>query len=217
MEITWLGHSWFSVVSGGERVDFDPLSASYRKRLGSGLPLDDSLKASIILISHGHGDHWDRETIALISGPKTVIVAPRNPARKIAGAMEIEAGQSAQVDGVTIRAVPAHNLHKMFHRRGKGVGYVVEIGGKTVYHAGDTDFIPEMSSLGSVDVACLPIGGRYTMNVHEAAQAARAIAPAIVIPMHNLQTAPSELGRLLADSPAIRVAVLGPGESLTID
>ncbi len=207
MDITWLGNAWFSVKADDKLIHFDPLSERYRKKLGADFPLDASKKADLIAISHSHPDHWSRDTVDSLRGPATVIVAPHKPAKSIEGAKEIEAGGSLILDGLEVRAVPAYNLRKFYHRRGNGVGYLVKVAGKTIYHAGDTDFIPEMSSLGKVDVAYLPIGGKFTMDVREAALAAKAISPSVVIPMHNLDTDRSELARLLADVPSIRTLV----------
>jgi L-ascorbate metabolism protein UlaG (beta-lactamase superfamily) len=216
MEITWQGHSWFEVVTDGVRIDFDPLSEKYQKKLGAIPGPDFSNKADVILVSHSHGDHWDKETIEALRGPGTVIIAPRKPANRLgAGVRVVEAGQTVDLDKVKVRAVAAYNLHKFYHRRGKGVGYLVTVGGRTLYHAGDTDFIPEMSSLGQVDVAFLPIGGRFTMPVDEAALAAKAVSPRLLIPMHCLDTDPAELARLLKDVPSIRVEPMRPGQVLT--
>ena len=86
--------------------------------------------------------------------------------------------------GVIIKAVPAYNLNKEFHPKGYGVGFVIELSGKCIYHAGDTDFIPEMKNLQNIDIALLPVGGTYTMNAEQAVEAAELIKPKIAIPMH---------------------------------
>ena len=88
-----------------------------------------------------------------------------------------------EINGIRIEAVPAHNINKKFHPQGFGVGYIIDIGGTRIYHAGDTDFIPEMKSI-KTDIALLPIGGTYTMDEAEAAEAANAMNPKIVVPMH---------------------------------
>lgn len=74
---------------------------------------------------------------------------------------------------------------KLWHIKGEGVGYLITIDEKTIYHAGDTEFIPEMENLGNVDVALLPIDGTLTMNIDEAIAAAKTINPKVVIPMHD--------------------------------
>jgi L-ascorbate metabolism protein UlaG (beta-lactamase superfamily) len=213
LEIKWLGHSWFRIVADGVCIHFDPLSEKYRKKLGLATTFESEPKADFILVSHSHSDHWDKETIQALKGPRTVVIAPRKPANRIGdGTAVIESGQTLSYDKVGVRVIPAYNLRKFYHRLGKGVGYLVTIDGRTIYHAGDTDFIPEMKGMGKVDVAMLPIGGRFTMDVREAAMAAKAISPRLLIPMHNLETNPGEIGRLLEDQPDIRVEPMKPGQ-----
>ncbi|HVO77636.1 MAG TPA: MBL fold metallo-hydrolase [Methanomassiliicoccales archaeon] len=216
VEVTWFGHAWFMAESQGKRVLFDPLSKKDSGRIASGIVPDVSAKPDLILISHSHSDHWNPDTIESYSSPSTIIVAPHKPAQSIPGSKEIAAGETLDADGVQVKAVPAHNLHKFFHRKGKGVGYLVKLGGKVIYHAGDTDAIPEMSSLGHVDVALLPIGGKFTMDVDEAAQAARMVSPSVAVPMHNLDTPGIELSKRLADTPSIRVIVPEIGKPFSI-
>jgi L-ascorbate metabolism protein UlaG (beta-lactamase superfamily) len=83
--------------------------------------------------------------------------------------------------GVEIRAVPGYNS---FHPRGFNIGFLFALEGKRIYHAGDTGQVPEMAELGAVDIALIPIGGTYTMDEPQAAEAVRAIKPKTVIPMH---------------------------------
>ena len=93
-------------------------------------------------------------------------------------------GEVMAIGEVTVTTVPAYNIDKQFHPKEKGwLGFIVEIDGVRVYHAGDTDFIPEMKDL-QVDVALLPVSGTYVMTADEAVKAARAIRPRAVIPMH---------------------------------
>jgi L-ascorbate metabolism protein UlaG (beta-lactamase superfamily) len=217
VEIKWLGHSWFRIDVDGISIHFDPLSRKYRKKLGYTEKLESDKKADFILVSHSHGDHWDEETIQSLRGPGTVVIAPRKPANRIGGEVKvIESGQTLSFDRVIIQAVPAYNLRKIYHRRGKGVGYLVTVGGRTIYHAGDTDLIPEMAELGKIDVAFLPIGGRFTMDVKEAAMAAKTIAPRVLIPMHALSTDPTEIGLLLEDAPNIKVEPMKPDQVIVL-
>jgi len=98
---------------------------------------------------------------------------------------------------IKIKAVEAYNTEqgnstKKVHHKGDCVGYLITSEGKTIYHAGDTDFIPEMRELRDIDVALLPIGGTFTMDIQEAVEAAIAIKPKVVIPMHNFKADPQE-------------------------
>jgi L-ascorbate metabolism protein UlaG (beta-lactamase superfamily) len=172
VEVTWLGHASFMFKSGETVVYIDPYKVSHGE------------KADLILVTHDHYDHCDPGSISAIRKEGTVIVAPESCKKKLGGMNSIKSGQSMEKCGVGIIAVPAYNVSRQFHPRGGGLGYVVTIGGKRIYHAGDTDNIPEMSELGDIDMALLPVGGTYTMNPEEAADAAEKIGAEITVPMH---------------------------------
>ncbi len=217
MEIVYHGHSWFQVNADGIVVHIDPLSERYRKRMGVELKPEMEMKADIVAISHAHGDHYDRGTIASLAGKEALIICPDKLAERLGGGVRaIASGQSIDHKRMTIKAVPSYNVRKPFHRRGRGVGYLLTASGKTVYHAGDTDLIPEMSSLGRVNLALLPIGGMFTMGVEEAVLAARRISPDMVVPMHTRSKDPMEMKRLLENDPKIEVVIMRPGERLTL-
>jgi L-ascorbate metabolism protein UlaG (beta-lactamase superfamily) len=170
--VEWLGHAGFMFKSHGKVVYVDP----FKVHQGD--------KADLIMVTHEHYDHCDPGSVKALSRSDTVVVAPAPCGKKLGGAINIKPGQTLTEKGVTIRAVPAYNRSKSFHPMGSGVGFVFSIEGLTVYHAGDTDSIPEMSGLGSIDLALLPVGGTYTMNHSEAAQAAGVIGAGLTIPMH---------------------------------
>lgn len=170
----WYGHA--SIMVKSEKIIyFDPFE------LPSGTE-----KADIILITHEHYDHFSPEDIKKIQKEDTVIVSTPDVIAKVKGEKkEIAPGKGLEIYGVKVKAVPAYNIDKRFHPKEKNwVGYIVEVNGVSVYHAGDTDLIPEMKNLGRIDIAFLPVGGTYTMNAKEAAQAANTISPSVAIPMH---------------------------------
>lgn len=171
-KITWLGHDGFR-IDAGKTIYFDP----YQIKKGP--------EADLIFISHEHFDHCSPEDVAKIQGKETVIVTEKNSAKKLSGDIRVmKPGESLTVDDVKIRAVPSYNTNKDFHPKGNSwLGFVVEIDGVRVYHAGDADFIPEMKDL-EVDVALIPVSGTYVMTSAEAVQAAQAINPKLAIPMH---------------------------------
>jgi L-ascorbate metabolism protein UlaG (beta-lactamase superfamily) len=141
-------------------------------------------KADIILVTHEHFDHLDTAAIDALLKDDTVIVAGAACAEKLGGRATIaalEEGRTTSAKGVDIRAVAGYNDH---HPRGFNVGFVFRVAGKTVYHAGDTGRVPEMTELGPIDVALIPIGGTYTMDEEEAAALVRDLKPRVVIPMH---------------------------------
>ncbi len=170
--IEWLGHASFRIVA--DRVIYiDPWQLE-------GGPLAD-----IILVTHEHGDHLSLDDIDKISTPDTILVCSKSCAEELQGQVrEVEPGDTVDLGALRIDVVPAYNTDKPNHPQGKGhVGYVVELDGRRIYHAGDTDVIPEMDEI-ECDVALLPIGGTYTMNAEQAADAVRRIGPRVVIPMH---------------------------------
>jgi|GEM_PF-45044 len=173
--IRWLGQSAI-LLQDGMNIYIDPFD------LGEGLP-----PADIILITHDHFDHLSPADVAKIIQPTTVVVTVPSALAKLPKGSAVRAvkpGDTLTVEGVRIEAVPAYNTDKQFHPKEKGnVGFIVHLGARSIYHAGDTDLIPEMKNF-KVDVALLPIGGTYTMTASEAAKAANIIKPRVAIPMH---------------------------------
>jgi L-ascorbate metabolism protein UlaG (beta-lactamase superfamily) len=171
-KITWLGHDGFR-IDGSRTVYFDPFQIA------------SAQKADIILVTHEHYDHCSPDDIGRIQQDDTIIVTEKDSAKKLSGDVRVVApGGVGKVEAVTITAVPAYNIGKQFHPQEKGwLGFVIEMDGVRIYHAGDTDFIPEMKEL-QVDIALLPVSGTYVMTAGEAIEAARAIGPRVAIPMH---------------------------------
>lgn len=173
-------------IKNSKVIYFDPFK----------LPADNLEKADIIFVSHEHFDHCSPEDIKRIVSQDTVLVTIEacKDAVKELGLKEInyvKAGDLLDVDSVKIEAVPAYNINKFrspgvpFHPRDHGkVGFVVEIDGVRIYHAGDTDNIPEMQNLKDIDIALLPVSGTYVMTAEEAVEAVKAIKPKVVVPMH---------------------------------
>jgi L-ascorbate metabolism protein UlaG (beta-lactamase superfamily) len=210
--IKWLAHASFQINGNGEVVYVDLTE--------QGKPVD---KADLILVTHSHTDHCDPAKIGQARKTDTVIIAPVDCASKIGGAVKtLKPGEETSVEGIRVRAVEAYNYKRFrspgnpYHPKGFGVGYLITVGDKTVYHAGDTDFTPEMRQLRSVDVALLPSGGTYTMDNEEAALAAIAINPKIVIPMHRWNTNPEELKKRVEANSKIKVLPLKENEEYRI-
>jgi L-ascorbate metabolism protein UlaG (beta-lactamase superfamily) len=140
------------------------------------------------LITHAHADHFQPDEIARLSSAATQVVAPHDVAAELGGSVTAVApGESHEVAGLRFETVPAYNVREEaldFHpKANRWVGYLLELEGRTYYHAGDTDHASELSDV-RADVAMLPVGGYYTMDVPEAAGLAKAIAPRLAVPMH---------------------------------
>jgi len=208
VSIKWLAHAGFQIKTDGKIIYIDPYEGEY------------SEKADLILVTHSHFDHCAVSKIQKIRKTETVIIAPQDCVSKIGGNVKtLKPGEETTFDNIKIKAVEAYNYKRFrspgqpFHPKGLGVGYLLTIEGKTIYHAGDTDFVPEMRQLGSVDVALLPSGGTYTMDNAEAAEAAIAINPRVAIPMHRWDTNPEEFKKKVEEASSnIKVVVLGEGE-----
>ena len=171
-KIVWLGHDGFR-IDAEKTVYFDPYQ------------IEGGPVADLILISHEHFDHCSPEDVAKIQGPETVIVTEKDSAKKLTGDIKIlKPGEILDLGDVKIEAVPSYNTDKDFHPRKNGwLGFIVELEGVKVYHAGDADFIPEMKDF-DVDIALLPVSGTYVMTADQAVKAALAINPKLAIPMH---------------------------------
>lgn len=145
--------------------------------------------ADLVLITHAHGDHYSNDDIRRVTGPKTVFVAPADVAKELSGDVKaVKPGVRVDAAGVKLETVPAYNVDparlKAHPKANNWVGYLVQLGGRTYYHAGDTDHLPELEKL-KTDVAFVPIGdGGFVMTVDEAAALVKAMKPKLAVPMH---------------------------------
>ncbi|MCE5300620.1 MAG: MBL fold metallo-hydrolase [Spirochaetia bacterium] len=176
--LTWFHHASFMYKAGDTVIYFDPF-----KLPGKNLP-----EADIILITHDHYDHLSKADIDLIKKDTTQVYIPALYAGKLKGmkVIAVKPGDKLTAGKITIEAVPAYNIGKPFHPKSAGnTGYVVTTGdGARIYHAGDTDKIPEMPALKDITIALLPCGGNFTMNAEECAQLGDIIKPQALVPMH---------------------------------
>ena len=188
VEIKWLGHAGFLIknLESSKIIYIDPYNIK-----------ENSEKADLILITHSHYDHCSIADMNKIVKQGTRIFITADCQSKITRfdipiKIEIvEPGKEFSFNSIKISILPAYNINKPFHPKDEyWVGYLMKMHDTFIYHAGDTDFIPEMQKLtgykqsGKEFIALLPIGGRFTMDIEEALDAAILIKPSIVIPMH---------------------------------
>ena len=205
LEITFIGHGSLMLKFGGKIIHVDPYSklADYAK-----LP-----KADLIFLTHEHQDHLDPVALKLVSTAKTTVVLTEKCAEKVPGGIIMQNGDTRDVEGIAVAAVPAYNIvHKRdngqpFHPKGAGNGYVLTFADKRLYIAGDTENVPEMGRLKGIDIAFLPMNLPYTMTPEMVADAARSFKPKVLYPYHYGETDPALLVSLLKGNPEIEVRI----------
>lgn len=205
LNIFFVGHGSLYLTYGGKTIHIDPVAelADYAR-----LP-----KADLVLITHEHSDHLDRNAIMAIEKDNTHFIVSEKCAHELGFGEVLRNGDSTQYDGITVEAVPAYNLqHKRpdgapFHPKGEGNGYVLTFGDRRVYIAGDTENLPEMANLKDIDIAFLPMNLPYTMTPEMVADAARVIRPKILYPYHYGKTDVERLLTLLQDLPETEIRV----------
>ncbi|MCE5336330.1 MAG: MBL fold metallo-hydrolase [Desulfobacteraceae bacterium] len=195
VEIMFLGHSSLKMEFNDRQIYIDPV--------GESVDYTTLPKADIILITHEHKDHFDLNAIRVLAGEKALVVMPESCAAQYQEGIVMRNEDVKIVQGLKIEGVPAYNIvHKRksgfpYHLKGIGNGYIITLGDRRIYVAGDTENIPEMKELSEIDVAFLPVNLPYTMTVEMAADAVRTIRPKIFYPYHTGDTDLSELVELL--------------------
>jgi L-ascorbate metabolism protein UlaG (beta-lactamase superfamily) len=205
IEISFLGHGSVMFKSDGKVIYTDPVSqfADF-----SQMP-----KADLILLTHEHGDHLDSLAVEECRTEKTVVLCTESCKSRIRGGTMMKNGDATMSGNIKIEGVPAYNLVHMrnpgvpFHAKGAGNGYVLTLEGKRIYVAGDTENIPEMSKLGVIDCAFLPMNLPYTMTPEMVAEAAKRIQPKILYPYHLGKTDTALLVNLLKDEKGIEIRI----------
>jgi len=176
MRLKWHGKASFELESQGCAIQINP--AAYR---------GNPEKADLIFITHNNEDHFNIEGLKKVAKPYTIAHGPKEIAAKIADGLQfkpLKEGNELVYGEVKIQATHAFHPEVEKHPEGQGLGFVFELEGKRVYHAGTSGFIPQMFMLDEIEVALLPIAGVYTMHMFEALEAIKIISPHTVVPMH---------------------------------
>jgi len=185
IKISWLGNSGF-LIKNSKIIYIDPYNIK-----------EENEKADFIFLTHSHYDHCSVADIQKIIKSGTKIIAPAGCQSKIVrfdvpiDIQLVEIGNEFSLGEIKVSVFPAYNIDKPFHSKDEQwVGYLLKIKNFLIYHAGDTDLIPEMQKLTGHNqedrkfLALLPVGGRFTMSAEEASEAAKLIKPDFAIPMH---------------------------------
>jgi L-ascorbate metabolism protein UlaG (beta-lactamase superfamily) len=145
--------------------------------------------ADIIFITHDHYDHLDVESINKVKKQNTIIVAPKTMEEEIKKIefkdyILLNPNEEITIGNINIQTIPAYNIDKPFHPKSNGwLGYIINVNNILYYIAGDTDKTKEAENV-RCDIALIPIGGHFTMDVNEATELIKIINPKVVIPTH---------------------------------
>ena len=203
---TCIKHASIQINYNGTEIQIDPVGFGVQPTTD----YNQFPKANIILITHEHKDHFDREAITCVRTPATSIYSNTAVYNMFRNSIPLSNGDSIQyASDIKIEAVPAYNTtpgREQFHPKGRDNGYILTIDGLRVYIAGDTEDIPEMSAIKDIDVAFLPCNQPYTMTPDQLVKAARIIKPKVLFPYHYGQTDVSGLpGQLKGDGIDVRI------------
>lgn len=210
-------NAWVKIKTNGKVIHIDPGFMGTFKTFGRSKEVFEE-PADLILITHEHSDHLQPSIVKKITKADTIIFAPTVCETLLKGAFRsCQAGDSHAISPFTIQVVHSYNTPQGHstqknHQKGVGVGYIIKTSEHTFYHAGDTDYIPEMEDFPEIDVAFLPIGGTYTMDISEAVKTSFVLQAGTVIPMHFLKADPMDFKKQLEAQSSTRVIVLKPGQ-----
>ncbi|MFX1274853.1 MAG: MBL fold metallo-hydrolase [Promethearchaeota archaeon] len=204
MQITWLGHAAFKIKTNNGKIIFlDPFQLS-----------EDEEKADIIISTHIHGDHFSRLDIKKILKEDTFLLGPKSEEDKLSklNGRGLNLNEPMEIDEIKIELVPSYTIIRGTHpKSNEWAGIIIEVEGKRIYHAGDTERIPEMKDLAqkNITVALLPCGGQFTMDFEMSTDCALDIKPEIVVPMHSWGANLSEYKELMeSKDSSIKVEIL---------
>lgn len=222
--LTFLGQSAVLLQADGKNLLVDPFLGDNPKATVS----PDDVPADLILLTHGHGDHLG-DTVAIAKRTGAPVVAIVEVAIELAGegleVVDLNLGGTHEFDGGWARLVPAWHTgmtpNGTAHTPG---GLVINLGGRTIYHLGDTALFSDLalpSKRDALDLALIPIGGHYTMDRHDAVEAARLVAAPHVVPVHYdtfppIETDAEAFKEDVEAAGIAKVSVLAPNASVEV-
>ena len=218
--LVYYGHSTFSLKNAKYRLLFDPFfSCNPMATIKA-----DVVPCNRLFVSHGHGDHIIDAAAIAERTKSTVIGTPEVlEACKTSNGHGMNIGGTAEMDFGTVYMTPA--LHSSGVPGGLACGFVIKIGGKTIYYSGDTALFSDMKLIAErfdIDMAILPIGGNYTMDIYDAAKAVEWLKPKHVMPVHYntwpvIKADPEKFKELVESKTDTKVDILKPDESFDLE
>ncbi|WP_224361370.1 MBL fold metallo-hydrolase [Hyalangium versicolor] len=202
-----INHATFVMHWADKMIYVDPV--------GGAAPFEGLPAPNVIFVTDIHSDHLSADTLTALVRVDTVIVAPQAvrdqlPANLQGVTQVLANGGTLTVAGIGVEAIPMYNIttdRLQYHTKGRGNGYVLTLGGKRIYIAGDTEDIPEMRQLRDIEVAFIPMNLPYTMTVQQAASAVREFKPKIVYPYHSRGSDLDEFTRLVGTDVGVEVRI----------
>ena len=201
-----LVHASIRMQYDGREIQIDPVTKLGNRTIDfTAMP-----KADILFVTHEHGDHFDKNAIKLLSNEKTQLIMNKRCTDMYEAGRAMANGDKLQLaDDITVEAVPAYNISEgrtQFHPKGRDNGYILTVDGLRIYIAGDTEDIPEMTTIQDIDIAFLPCNQPYTMTTDQLVKAAKTIKPKALFPYHYGQTNVSALpAQLQSDGIDVRI------------
>jgi len=199
-----IDHATFAARWKDKIIYFDPV--------GGGTRFQRLPRPNIIFITDIHGDHLNAATLTAIDAKNAEIVAPQAVYQQLASDLKAKTkvmanGDKAEVQGITVEAIPMYNITpgRTGHTKGRGNGYVLTIGGKRIYVAGDTEDIPEMRALQNIDMAFVCMNLPFTMDINQAASAVREFRPKVVYPYHYSSSDVNRFKQLIGKDVSVEV------------
>ena len=180
---TALMHASIRIQIDGKVIDIDPVGQMGQRTTNYAM----MPKADYLFVTHEHGDHFDKNAIALLKTDKTRLVTNQRCAEMLGEGDAMANGEKKSLDFIQVEAVPAYNYTEgrtQFHPKGRDNGFILTIDGLRIYIAGDTEDVPEMADIHNIDIAFMPCNQPYTMTTNQLVKAAQVVKPKVLFPYH---------------------------------